>query len=1021
MIINLNTYSDLNRYSIHFITIVLFFLVFSCSHKDPIPAIHNHVINKKDSVVQQIGLNMPKSPLFDSALRYERMGQNEKAIFFLKKAGNYFKYEKIWPGYIKTLSRQGYNFLVINKTDSAFAYLDKSLKLALEKLPENKEILGQIYFFFGKYYTNLNSPDKAIECYNKALTYWSSDSCYAYLYVCYYDLGEFYLWTLKDYKKAEECYIKALRNKELESSITLNVLARLYYLIAVANHGTGEYAKAYSYIHQAISMYSSIKDYLNLEICFNALGILQYDIGNYNEAIESFKKSIKLNIDRKGNFVDRAVYYLNTGNTYLQKKQFQEAIKYYKIAIPLLQNIDIYSVFSLTDLYQNMGQTYQQLNEGDSCLFCFNKCIEISQKVFGTKHPTISEANALIGKYYEAQKQYDTALYYFQSALISIVPKFNDRRITNNPRFNQIGFYLSLYEILEHKADIFMQRYHGNPRSREDLHTAYQCFSLCDSLMSRQTQLLEYDNSKLKFIALYHKVYEKYLGCLYELDAVEKNEKYLSYAFDIMEKNKAALLQNGLRQAEALSSVDIPKNIREKMEELNKKIIYLEKSISENNQDTQKNTLQQELFEVRRRLEKLKEYLEKTYPIYFNYTCQSNTLRLSYIKSHLTRKQQLIEYFQGDSVNYALSITNDKSTIYKFCQQPMGIDSLISKFQNVISRSPDFNGLAANYQSFSAISYQLYEILLLPLIEKNSSENRQLIIIPEGKFSLIPFDALTDSLPNNKNIDFRTLPYLIKSFCISYGYSANLLFNNIYNQQNPKSKVLAFSATDNSKSSSGSLIGTLSELNEIKKRMDGSFYFGKNATEYNFKVQAPSFKIIHLALHGSGNENTGNCQISFISGGHKNEDGTLYDYELYALKLNARLAVLSACETGAGKYYKGEGIFSMARGFMYAGCPAVVMSYWKINDLNTTKQMGYFYQYLKEHESINMSLRKAKLEFLNSADNISAHPVNWASLNAWGKTDIQLEKSSPLRILLLLSLISIVIILFFIIKKFHKI
>jgi CHAT domain-containing protein len=195
--------------------------------------------------------------------------------------------------------------------------------------------------------------------------------------------------------------------------------------------------------------------------------------------------------------------------------------------------------------------------------------------------------------------------------------------------------------------------------------------------------------------------------------------------------------------------------------------------------------------------------------------------------------------------------------------------------------------------------------------------------------------------------------------------------------------------------------------------MDGNFYFGKNATEYNFKVQAPSFKIIHLALHGSANTNTGNCKILFTSGGSKNEDGILYDYELYAMKLNARLAVLSACETGAGKYYKGEGIFSMARGFMYAGCPAVVMSYWKINDLNTTKQMGYFYRYLKEHESINTSLRKAKLEFLHNADNISAHPVNWASMNAWGKTDVKLEKAPLLGIFLLIAIALLTLIYFF--------
>jgi hypothetical protein len=91
------------------------------------------------------------------------------------------------------------------------------------------------------------------------------------------------------------------------------------------------------------------------------------------------------------------------------------------------------------------------------------------------------------------------------------------------------------------------------------------------------------------------------------------------------------------------------------------------------------------------------------------------------------------------------------------------------------------------------------------------------------------------------------------------------------------------------------------------------------------------------------------------------------------------------------------------------------MSYWKINDLNTTKQMGNFYQLLKKHKTINKALRDAKLEFLNNADNISAHPVNWASLNAWGKTDVQLE--TGFRFVNYLIIISLIIMMVFILKR----
>jgi CHAT domain-containing protein len=296
----------------------------------------------------------------------------------------------------------------------------------------------------------------------------------------------------------------------------------------------------------------------------------------------------------------------------------------------------------------------------------------------------------------------------------------------------------------------------------------------------------------------------------------------------------------------------------------------------------------------------------------------------------------------------------------------------------------------------------------------------QLIIMPDGIFSLIPFEALIDTIPKDKkHCDFKNLPYLIKSFSISYGYSAQMTFNNFNERKVHLSKILAFSDADDSekpvsiKNRLSSLSGTASELSELQKYMDGTFYYGKDATESNFKSGAPLYKIIHLALHGKADiKNQDNGKIFFTSGGN-NEDGILYDYELYALKLNARLTVLSACETGLGKYFKGEGIFNMGRGFIYAGCPTVVMSYWKINDRITANQIGYFYQYLKEKKSINNALRNAKLKYLSQADNITAHPANWASLNAWGKTDITLENEPKLMLYLFASAFLLILLLIF--------
>jgi CHAT domain-containing protein len=94
--------------------------------------------------------------------------------------------------------------------------------------------------------------------------------------------------------------------------------------------------------------------------------------------------------------------------------------------------------------------------------------------------------------------------------------------------------------------------------------------------------------------------------------------------------------------------------------------------------------------------------------------------------------------------------------------------------------------------------------------------------------------------------------------------------------------------------------------------------------------------------------------------------------------LHAQLVVLSACETGAGQYVAGEGVFSLARGFMDAGVPSVVMSLWQVNDISTSELMPLFYRHLAQGLPKDEALHKAKLEFLKTSDPMKTHPFFWA-------------------------------------------
>jgi CHAT domain-containing protein len=188
------------------------------------------------------------------------------------------------------------------------------------------------------------------------------------------------------------------------------------------------------------------------------------------------------------------------------------------------------------------------------------------------------------------------------------------------------------------------------------------------------------------------------------------------------------------------------------------------------------------------------------------------------------------------------------------------------------------------------------------------------------------------------------------------------------------------------------LPGASRELTAISSIMKGKFYFGADATEENFKLNASQYSVIHFALHGEPGDSIKSARLIFRNEDDHAEDGYLYPHELGGIKLNANLIVLSSCETGVGKLYDGEGTYSMARGFVVAGCPSVVMTLWKINDGAASSIMTEFYHSLKDGNTINSSIRNSKLNYISSATALGAHPASWAAFIPLGEM-ASLEKN----------------------------
>ena len=154
------------------------------------------------------------------------------------------------------------------------------------------------------------------------------------------------------------------------------------------------------------------------------------------------------------------------------------------------------------------------------------------------------------------------------------------------------------------------------------------------------------------------------------------------------------------------------------------------------------------------------------------------------------------------------------------------------------------------------------------------------------------------------------------------------------------------------------------------------------ANRLNFSSDSiVKYRYIHLATHGFVNSEKpelSGVQLSHLQG--DSQEGVLYSNDVYGLKLNCDLLVLSACETGLGKIMKGEGIVGLSRAFIYAGSKNLLVSLWKVSDNSTSQMMVEFYKQLlsKEKTELNYAeiLQKAKLMLILGKD--YSRPYYWA-------------------------------------------
>lgn len=736
-------------------------------------------------------------------------------------------------------------------------------------------------------------------------------------------------------------------------------------------------------------------EHVNYAECLNNLAIMYSEDDDHAKAEQFFLHSMKLRFEK---FSENDAVYLDLAISYATflrlQGQFEKALersrKNERIALMLYGNLHLkYAEAILTSTL-----CYSKLYQYDLAEKLGNIALKINIKKLGNHHEIcLNNYNALAENQLLANN-IDKAIEYCSLAIGSNLNTQLDLNALNKWPSLKDHAMCSADDLI-HSLKIFFDILSIN--KEENIKSMILLCEQILSILEQSRNILENTEDKLRLL----KKSEQWLQRQLQLMSLDTQ---LSEAFSIAERGKSVLLMEANNAERAFNFGLLPDSLKQ----LEKDLIQEHSKLTAEYALANNNKIKVALNDVSIELMDFKQQLEKDYPAYAKVKYLHKSAKMNEIQELLNDSEACIEFSICDSNTYVFYLDHENAKAIALNITKNDLNEKIKAFHELLS---DYSQLQTEpeiaYQNYVYLAHWFYDKLLSSILDSKKSIDH-IIFIADGLMATLPFEAFLTRPVSQKIQEYGALPYLIKDYRISYDYSASLWKENKEKasdfQNNGELFAMAADysiALDSSKSEIripfyqrlraqlNPLPFAKIEVETIAKKFKGSFAYDEQASEKNFKANANQYSVIHLALHGILNKDRPILSsLGFTEDSDSIENNFLEAHEISKLELNADLVVLSACETGYGKFENGNGLASLARAFMYAGAKSLVVSLWQVNDYSTAKIMEMFYSNLSERNDKSSALRLAKLNYLKSSNGIMGHPAFWSSFILYGNDDV---------------------------------
>jgi CHAT domain-containing protein len=912
----------------------------------------------------------------------------------------------------------------------ALEYYNQAIMAADEQAHEerNYKQLADIKILAGDLYDEVLDPLEAIERYKKVLsqkdTLLQEDPERAG--ELYYRLGGIY-FKKKDYDAAEIYLNQALKYKldGIDESDTKFMLSTIYY-------DRGKYGLALILNGSALNSWSPKTNQLPTE---NFKGFLQFGKlsgiqSNPVQATASYKKMTQKGVDWT---VDIGLEEIQEEKIFygpdpkLSNNYNIALLSYHESSLTIPKLSPAQQTIAEIDIQMAKGGLFFKTKNYARAKGHFEKALDLMKEIYPEKHPMVVEASRSLSEVYLEEKIYGQAMSFIDKALAASMNEGETYNKEDVPPIDQAKFPLELLNAIGTKGKVLKGVY-AETQDPETLVQALAMFDATIKLLNKLRRTYRKEGSKYQLAGLAQEFSQQASLVCYQLYEITKKQDYINRAFDYVEIAKGSILLEAIRDLKARKVANIPDSLIQKETAQKIEIAYLKGEIYyEVRQGKFKDIdrlvmLEKELRDKNKLHEKLVHSLEQEYPKYFALKYDYSTASIDVVQTALQNNEVMINYLMLDSFILVFSIEQDELTCQLVPHKLDKTNGSIIKFLKSIRKNET--------QDIQYAGSYLYELLIKPLGENLA--NKDLIIIPDGFLNNIPFEVIP--IREEGEIEYLNEHH---AFCYNYSATLYLTSKDAFKTVKAPQKIVGFapdfSLLDSIIKNGDSLSNIVADLNldplvyasqeviALQKLFETNSMgiIGAHCTETTFKEVAKEYGVLHFATHGIVNHNDPMfSSLAFLT--DSLNDGLLHTHELFSLELNAELVTLSACNSGVGKLYAGEGVMSIAKGFAYSGAPNMIMTLWPVSDQATEAIMSFFYQYLKEGMPKHKALQKAKLDFIEEYNVGRSHPQLWGGLIVIGNTNAVVsltEAKSGLWIWILLGSLLILLISFFGIKK----